>query len=95
MKNANVMDLPVRKPGKAAKAAPKAGHVDTWRGGYIRQDQRGRACYEEGFNCLLVPSARLPGQSNVVIFPHRLKKTRGSVVAAGIDDRRKEEIAPR
>ncbi len=38
----NVMELPVPR---APKAAPKPGHLDTWRGGYIRQDQRGRRVY--------------------------------------------------
>ena len=38
----NVVDLPVRR---AAKAASRPGQVGTWRGGYIRQDQRGRRVY--------------------------------------------------
>jgi hypothetical protein len=38
----NVVDLPVRRH---AKASSGPGQVGTWRGGYIRRDQRGRRVY--------------------------------------------------
>lgn len=40
--SASVVNLPVRSAGKAA---PKPGHAGTWRGGYVRQDLRGRRVY--------------------------------------------------
>jgi RES domain-containing protein len=45
----------------------------------------GRACYEAGIDCLLVPSARLSGQVNLVVFPQGLTKTGGTLVGRGLD----------
>jgi RES domain-containing protein len=44
----------------------------------------GRACFEAGIDCLLVPSARLAGHSNLVAFPEALRKSRGKLVGRGL-----------
>ena len=48
----------------------------------------GRACFEAGFDCLLVPSAHLAGQSNLVAFPEALRKSGGELVARGLEPSR-------
>jgi RES domain-containing protein len=48
----------------------------------------GRACFEAGIDCLLVPSARLTGQSNLVAFPEALRNNGGKLAARGLEPSR-------